>query len=184
MNQAVRDFVYCQTIAVVGASHKGGKFGNMAYRELGRNGYDVMAVHPTAETIEGDACYRSLRELPRVPDGVLISLPPEKGEAVIREAVELGIRHVWLQPGAESAALINLAGVLGLSVVYDKCILMYMQPVRSFHAFHRAVAHLFGRVEKTDYITPQMIATSAAKKSPQTVAELMDEDLARKVQVR
>jgi hypothetical protein len=161
MKQAIREFVYCRTIAIVGASRAGKKFGNLAYRELRKNGYEVLAVHPNAETIEGDPCYPSLRDLPRTPDGALISVPPDKVEAVLREAAQLGIRRVWLQPGSETPALINLAGVLGLSAVYDQCILLYMQPVRSFHAFHRAVVKLFGRLEPTDYVTPDMAMSGA-----------------------
>ncbi|HET7087514.1 MAG TPA: CoA-binding protein, partial [Anaerolineae bacterium] len=97
MNQGIRDFVHCQTIAVVGASRTGKKFGNMAYRDLKKRGYDVLAVHPTAQTLEGDTCYASLRDLPRTPDGVIVSLPPNKVTPVLRDAADLGIRNVWLQ---------------------------------------------------------------------------------------
>lgn len=184
VNQAIREFVYCQAIAVVGVSRTGKKFGNLAYRELRKNGYDVMAVHPALETIEGDPCYASLRDLPRAPEGVLISLPPEKVEPVLREAAELGIRHVWLQRGAESPEMVRLAETLGLSMAHSACMLMYMQPVRSFHAFHRTLAGLFGRIEPTDYITPQMIAAGLAKKPLPQVAELLEENMARKTQIR
>lgn len=185
MNQAIREFVYCQTIAIVGASRTGWKFGNIAYRELRKGGYDVLAVHPAAETIEGDACYPSLSHLPRMPDGVLISLPPAKTETVLREAAALGIRRVWLQPGSETPALIQLAQLLGLSVAHGACILLYMQPVRSLHTWHRTFAQLFGRLEPTDYITPKMLATHAAPKpSGPGAGALLDDDLVHKMQVK
>lgn len=152
MNRGIRDFVECQTIAVLGVSRSGKKFGNAAYRELRKNGYDVLAVHPSADNIDGDQCYASLRELPRTPDGVLISLPPDRVEPVLREAAQLGIRRIWLQQGAESPEALALARELDLSVAHNACVLMYMQPVRSFHAFHRGLVKLFGRLEPTDTI--------------------------------
>ena len=154
MNPAIREFVHCQSIAVVGASRSGKKFGNAAYQELRKRGYDVLAVHPSAETIEGDPSYHSLRDLPRRPDGVLISVPPGKVEPVLREAAEVGVRRVWLQQGAESPHAIAVANELGLSLASGACILMYMQPVRSFHGWHRGFMKLIGRLEPTDKVLP------------------------------
>jgi hypothetical protein len=187
MNQGIRDFVHCQTIAVVGASRTGKKFGNMAYRDLKKRGYDVLAVHPTAQTLDGDTCYASLHDLPRTPDGVLISLPPDKVTPVLRDAAELGIRHVWLQQGAESPEALALSKELGLNVAYGTCILMYMQPVRSFHGWHRAAARLFGRLEPTDKVTPQMLAERRLKTADPRAMDLLDDEaveLLRNTQIK
>jgi len=73
---AVMDFVNQRSLAVVGVSRSGKKFGNTAYRELKAKGYRLVPVHPEAETLEGDLCARSLATLPTPVGGVLVIVPP------------------------------------------------------------------------------------------------------------
>ena len=146
MNQLIESFIRCRRIAVVGASRNPHKFGHAALRELAARGYDVVPVHPSAETIAGIACVHHLGELPEPVEGVLIVLPPEKAKGALREAASSGVKNVWLQRGAESPEVIALAGDLGLSPITGKCILMYAPPVGGFHRVHRTVVRLFGRL--------------------------------------
>ena len=95
--RAYEAFVAQRTLALIGASRSGRKFGNVALRELRAHGYRVYPVHPTAETIDGVACRHSMVERPEPVGGVIISLPPEPAVAAVREAVAAGIRRVWLQ---------------------------------------------------------------------------------------
>jgi predicted CoA-binding protein len=148
-NQALKDFVTCKSVAVVGASATKKKYGNTALRELRTRGFDVLAVHPTAKSIDGISCFPSLAALPSKPDGVFVCVQPEKVKAVLREAAAAGIPRVWLQQGAESPAADDLARELGLHLVSGVCILMYMQPVRGIHALHRGVMRLFRRLHAT-----------------------------------
>ena len=150
MRQGIRDFVGCRSIAVVGVSSSGKGFGAMAYKELKARGYDLLPMHPTASTLQGDPCHASLEALPRVPDGVLVIVPPDRGAEVLRSAAKAGVKRVWLQQGAESPELVALGSELGLSVAHGACALMYMQPARGVHAFHRFFVKLFGRLEPTD----------------------------------
>ena len=53
----VNEFLHQKKIAVVGVSRNKSKFGNMIYRELKSRGYQVMAVNPNADMVEGDRCY-------------------------------------------------------------------------------------------------------------------------------
>lgn len=144
--QEVQDFVAQRSIAVVGASRKGGKFGNIAYKELRKKGYQVMAMHPDAETLEGDPCYRDLSSLPQPADGVLIVVPPASAVEVVRTAAEAGIKRVWLQQGAESDAAITAGREHGLSVVHGHCILMFSEPVGLPHSLHRWIWKVLGKL--------------------------------------
>jgi hypothetical protein len=68
---AVSDFLAQRTLAVVGASRKGSKFGNTAYKELKAKGYKVIPVNPHAEIIErvaGNGRWRGDRRSP-IRDG-------------------------------------------------------------------------------------------------------------------
>ena len=147
MNTSIEEFIAGKSIAVVGASRTNkNKFGNMAATELKRRGYQVYFVHPQAESIDGETAYPSLSALSGRVDGVLVSVPAARGADVLREAAEMGLRNVWVQQGGESVELIKLGEELQLNLVTGKCILMYAQPVRGFHGFHRFIARLSGQL--------------------------------------
>lgn len=146
MEQAIQDFINGKRIAVVGASRSGKKFGNTALTELAARGYQVFLVHPSAAEIDGMQCYPNLTALQGQIDGALVVVPPLQAMAVLREAAAIGLKNVWLQQGAESPEVLALAQELGLNMVTKRCVLMYAPPVRSFHAWHRGFAKLFGQL--------------------------------------
>ncbi|MFC1640113.1 CoA-binding protein [Gemmatimonadota bacterium] len=143
---AVEDFVSQRTLAVVGVSSGGKKFGNAACRDLRAKGYRIIPVHPTAESINGERCYRSLSELPEPVGGVLVVVPPAETEKVVREAAAAGIKRIWMQQGAQSAAAIQFCQDQGLSVIHNECILMFAEPVRGGHRFHRFIWRVLGKL--------------------------------------
>lgn len=146
MNQAIQTFIEGKRIAVLGVSRSGKKFGNIAYTELKQRGYQVFIVHPEAKDISGEPCYPNLSALRGQVDGVLICLPPQQAEQALREAAGAGMKHVWLQQGAQSPAVLAAAREMGVEPVTGKCILMYAQPVQSFHRLHRGFAKLIGQL--------------------------------------
>ena len=146
MSQSIDAFSQFRRLAVVGVSRARRKYGNYAYRELKARGLDVMAVHPEMTSVQGDACFKSLAELPRPVDGVLVCVRPEKVPEVLRQAAAAGIRRAWLQQGAESDAAAKLAAQLGIALVQGECILMHASPVRGFHRLHRGLWRLLGRL--------------------------------------
>ncbi len=146
MDQSIQDFIGSKRIAIVGYSRTGRKFGNQAYAELQQRGYQVFAVHPTEKEISSVPCYPNLQALQGRVDGVLISVPPKQAVSVLEEAASIGVKNIWLQQGAESAEVLEVAKRLGLHVVSKKCVLMYAPPVRSFHGWHRGFAKLVGRL--------------------------------------
>jgi predicted CoA-binding protein len=141
----VRRFLACRHLAVVGVSRGGRKFGNTAYRELKAKGFRLTPVHPEAELIEGDRAVRSLRELREPVDGVLVVVPPRETEGVVRDAAAAGIRHVWMQQGAESPEAIRFCETHDIRVIANQCILMFAEPTAWYHRAHRWIHGAFGR---------------------------------------
>lgn len=121
---AIADFLAQDTLAVVGVSHDRRKFGNIVYRDLRAKGYRVLAVHPHHDTVEGDPCYPDLAALPERVDGLVVVVPPQVTEQIVRQAHAAGITRVWLQPGAESAAAMAYCAANGLTVIYDECVMV------------------------------------------------------------
>jgi hypothetical protein len=143
---AVDGFFADRTLALVGASRSGRKFGNMVLKELTAKGYRVLPVHPDAPEIDGHPAYPSLAGLPEKVGGVIVVVPPVKAEQVVHDAAAAGIRRVWLQQGASSPGALQAAEARGLSVVHGECILMFAEPTRSFHRVHRVIWKLLGRL--------------------------------------
>jgi len=144
----VKDFLAQRTLAVVGVSRSGKKFGNMAFRDLKAKGYRVFPVHPSADQIDGERCYRSLKDLPEPAGGVVIVVPPTQTERVVQDAAEAGIRRVWMQAGAESPAAIAYCQQHGLSVIAGECIMMFAEPAGFPHNVHRWFRRLSGKMPK------------------------------------
>jgi predicted CoA-binding protein len=117
-------------------------------RELKDKGYRIYPVHPQADAIGGDACYRAFGALPEPAGGVVVAVRPAEAERVVRDAAAAGIRRVWLQQGAESGAAVRFCEEQGMTVVAGQCILLHAEPVRSVHAIHRWFARIFGRLPR------------------------------------
>jgi uncharacterized protein len=144
----IDDFLSQRTLAIVGVSRAGNKFGNSAYKELIEKGYTVYIVHPSGEVIDGAQSYKSLGELPEQVGGVVVVVPPEQAEKVVQEAHDLGIRRIWLQPGAEATQIIEYGDRNGMSVVSGVCILMFAEPQKFFHKPHKWIMKLLGKLPK------------------------------------
>jgi predicted CoA-binding protein len=145
-NPRINDFINSKNIALLGASPSGRKFGNYIYKQLRAKGYNLYPVHPQAESIEQDKAYDNIRSLPDGIDAVLIAMAPDKALDVIGDAAQRGIKRIWFQRGADFRKAAQKAEAAGIEVVTGKCILMYAPPVKGFHAIHRALARLFGRL--------------------------------------
>lgn len=142
----IDEFLQLRNIAVVGVSRNKDKFGNMIYRELRSAGYEVMAVNPNADMVEGDRCYAGLGALPVKPDGIILVVPPAQGIEIVEDAARSGIRHIWVQPGANSSQIDQRLSELDLVAVSGECIFLYLEPVKSVHAVHRFFRRIFGKM--------------------------------------
>ena len=109
--------------AVVGATDNTDKFGFKIYKALKEAGYNVYPVNPGIEEILGDKCFPTLKDIPVKVDVVNVVVPPRVGEQIMKNCAELGIKNVWLQPGANAVSVVELANKLGLNVV-DQCVLV------------------------------------------------------------
>ena len=95
-------------IALVGASNDPSKFGNRIYRDLRTKGYHIIPINPKENEIEGDKAYASIDMMDSLPDIVNFVVPPQIAIKVAQKAIDLGITHLWFQPGSESDELEQL----------------------------------------------------------------------------
>jgi hypothetical protein len=154
VKQAASEFLANKRIAVTGVSRnpKGGHGSNVVYQRLRQRGYQVFAVNPNADTVEGDRCYHDLGSIPGGVEAVVIATRPELAEATMRECAELGIRQVWMHrgPGAGSVspAAAEYGRQHGIRVIDGGCPLMF-DPTADFgHKAMRFVFTLTGNVPR------------------------------------
>lgn len=144
--EAVTDFLSQKSLALVGVSRGGRKFGNAILRDLKNRGYKVFCVHPRAGQIEGERCWPAIRELPEPVGGVVLVIPPDETEKVVEEVVQAGIPRVWMQQGAESPKAIAYCKANGVSVISGACIMMFAEPVAFPHSAHRWLWRMLGKL--------------------------------------
>ena len=123
----IDNMLQLKTWAVVGATDNKEKFGYKIFKVMLEAGLEVYPINTGVNEILGRKCYPTLKDLPVKPDAVDIVVPPRVGEQILRECTELGITNVWLQPGADTQPVINLAKELGLTVVDHACIMVELR---------------------------------------------------------
>jgi hypothetical protein len=145
----IDEFLAQKTLAIVGVSRSGKKFGNTILKDLTKLGYRLLPVHPEATEIDGVRAFPSLADLPEPVGGLIVCVPPAQAESVVKAAAAHGIRRVWLQQGAASPEAITFCQENGMSVVHGECVLMYPKPATAWiHGAHRWVWDLLGRTPK------------------------------------
>jgi len=128
--EAATRFLSEKRIAVTGVSQTPqGHGGNVIYQRLRNTGYEVFAVNPNAETVEGDRSYPNLSSIPGGVSAVVIATRPAHAEATMREAVDLGVTQVWMHrafgAGSVSAEATAVGREHGVTVIDGGCPLMF-----------------------------------------------------------
>jgi predicted CoA-binding protein len=142
---SVEGFLAERTLAIAGVSRSGKGFGNSVLKDLTGKGYEVLPVHPGAGEVGGVQSSPSLAELPKKVGGLILVVPPQQTEKLVREAKEAGIDRVWIQQGAESPDAIQFCAENGIDAVHGECIMMFAQPT-GIHRFHRWLNGVFGKL--------------------------------------
>jgi hypothetical protein len=153
INEAASAFLANKRVAVTGVSrHPKGHGSNVVYQRLRGRGFDVFAVNPNADEVEGDRCYHDLRSIPGGVDAVVIGTRPETAEKTMRECAELGIKQVWMHRGPGSGSVSQKAADYGrqrgIAVIDGGCPCMFGPTADLGHKAMRFVFTLTGNVPK------------------------------------
>lgn len=108
-------------IAVVGLSDNPNRPSNEISSYMQSQGYRVIPVNPMVTEALGEKAYPSLRDVPEPVDIVQIFRRPEDVPAIVDDAIAIGAKVVWMQPGAENDEAAAKAEAAGLKVVVGAC---------------------------------------------------------------
>ena len=108
-------------VAVVGLSPKMHRASNSVASYLAAAGYVIYPVNPGHEEILGRKSYKSLLDIPVPIEVVDIFRKSEDVLPVVKQAIKIGAKAVWMQSGIVNAEAALLALNAGLDVVMDAC---------------------------------------------------------------
>ena len=151
VNEAASAFLAKKRVAVTGVSRTPKTHGsNNVYRRLRERGYEVFAVNPNAQEVEGDRSYPDLKSIPGGVEAVVIGTRPEIAERTMEECAELGIKHVWMHRGPGAGSVSSAATDYGrqhdITVIEGGCPLMF-EPTADFG--HKIMRFVYaGKVPK------------------------------------
>jgi uncharacterized protein len=144
IEEAATAFLANKRVAVTGVSRTPKTHGsNNVYKRFRERGYEVFAVNPNADEVEGDRSYPDLRSIPGGVEAVVIGTRAELAEDTMRECADLGIKYVWMHrgPGAGSVsdAATSYGRQHGITVIDGGCPLMFAPTSDLGHRLMRLV---------------------------------------------
>ncbi len=103
-----------KTIAVVGLSDNPARDSHRVSKYMQSQGYRIIPVNPMIEETLGEKSYPDLKSVPVPIDMVDIFRRSELVPPVVDEAIEVGVKYIWMQDGVinpDSAAKAEAAGI-------------------------------------------------------------------------
>ena len=144
----INEFLRPKELAIAGVSRYPKKFGYHVFKELKEKSFKVYPINPNANKIDEEKCYSRVSELPDNISRLLILTPVYKVEETFQEAIQKGIKNIWIQQKVLSQNIIKLAKENSVNLIWNKCIFMFAEPVKGPHAFHRWLLKIFGKLPK------------------------------------
>ncbi len=112
-----------KTIAVVGISANPMRpsYGVAAYMQS--HGFRIIPVNPEIDSVLGEKAYPSLLDVPDQIDIVDIFRRSENVPPIVDQAIEKGVRAIWMQETVVHEQAAQKARDKGIVVIMDRCIL-------------------------------------------------------------
>ena len=111
-----------KTIAVIGASPDPSKDSHKVTKYLIEHGYEVFPVYPKEDTILGQKVYRSLKEIDKPVDMVVVFRKPAAVSPVADACIQRGdVKVLWTQKGIVNNEAAQKAKDADINVVQNMC---------------------------------------------------------------
>ncbi|MEO5694044.1 MAG: CoA-binding protein [Usitatibacter sp.] len=112
----------CKTLAVVGLSAQWHRPSYFAAKYMQEHGYRIIPVNPMYDSILGEKCYKSLRDIPDRVEIVDCFRKPAEIPALADDAIAIGAKVLWMQLGVQNEEARARAEAAGLEVVDNRCV--------------------------------------------------------------
>jgi len=108
-----------KTIAVVGLSGDPDRISFRVTRYMQEQGYRIIPVNPMIEEVLGEKSYPDLKSVPESIDMVNIFRRSELVAPVVDQAIEIGVKYIWMQDGVINPEAAAKAEAAGIPVIMD-----------------------------------------------------------------
>jgi predicted CoA-binding protein len=108
-----------RTIAVVGLSNDPARDSYRVSKYMQSRGYRIIPVNPMIQETLGEKSYPNLKSVPGPIDMVDIFRRSEYVPPVVDEAIEVGVKYIWMQDGVVHPEAAARAEAAGIPVVMD-----------------------------------------------------------------
>jgi predicted CoA-binding protein len=153
--QRLTNFLAQKNIAIAGYARRRPEVANGLYDKFKQNGYSVFAVNPKYTEVKDVECFPDLKSIPAIIGAVMISTPPEATLDIVKQCIELGIKHVWIHKsfgdGSYNQEAVDLAEKNGLEIIPFACPMMFLKP-DPFHFCFRLIMNLRGKLKIKDQV--------------------------------
>jgi uncharacterized protein len=155
IDHLVQEFLAQKVIVVVGVSNQRETGANRNYKTFKQRGYRVYTVNPRISTFDGAPCYPDLKSIPEKPGAVFMLTSPKVTEAIVRQCVDLRIKHVWMhcmmgtKPGLSagstsvSSSAVEMCKANGIAVIPGSCPAQFLDADFG-HSIMRRLWSMFG----------------------------------------
>ena len=119
----IKNIFKLNTIAVVGMSPKPDRPSNYVSFYMKKNGYKIIPVNPGQNKINDENCYSKLTEIPFKVDIVNVFRRSEYVLPIIKDAIKIKAKAIWLQDGVMSEEGSELVKKEQIMFVMNDCLL-------------------------------------------------------------
>ncbi len=148
----VENFFSNKKMVMIGMSRNPKDYTRNLSRDLTVRGYEIYPVNPNASEIEGKRCYSNVASVDAEVNAALIFTKGETLSANLDEAVNKGIKHIWLNFDKPLTPVlkgkVEKYGEQGINIIHGFCPYMFIENPQFFHKLHRFFVKRFGAFPK------------------------------------
>ena len=108
-------------LAIVGLSSNRERYSYLVASYLKEHGFKIIPVNPAELMVLSEKAYPDLSSVPEKVDTVIIFRRSEEVPPIVKEAIKIGAKAVWMQEGIVNESAAAEARQAGLQVVMDRC---------------------------------------------------------------
>jgi len=140
-----------RSVAILGASDDATRISGRPVRYLIEGGFKggIYPVNPNRETVQGLKAYKTLADVPEVPDVALLAVPAALTEQAVRECVERGVKGAvifsagYAESGEDGLAIQDritaIARAGGLRLLGPNCLGIFNPQIGFFGTFTQSL---------------------------------------------
>ncbi|GFN41036.1 MAG: CoA-binding protein [Nitrosopumilus sp.] len=119
----IKEIFSLKNVAVVGMSKNPGKAAHYVPKYLSEQGYNIIPINPIRNEILNKKSYQSVSDVDQPIDIVDVFRPSDQVLPVVKEAIKMKPKVIWLQQGIHNEEAEELARKEGIKVVFNRCML-------------------------------------------------------------